>query len=516
MSSQTFLQPWSRVEQVNSIANKEFDVLIIGAGASGAGVFLDALSRGLSAAIIDKQDYMAGTSSRSTKLVHGGVRYLEQAVKEFDIGKYQLVKEALSERKRILNMAPHLAWPLNLVTPVKGIIGLPYFRIGLGVYDFLSGSEKIGPSKIENKAALKRICPDLETKSLSGGVSYFDGQFDDARFGISMIRTGIDMGGHALNYTEVSQLKKTAGKVTGVTCKDLISQESFDIDAKVVINTTGPWTDHLREMANPEFKKMMTVSSGVHVLIDRAMLPEGRGILVPETPDGRVLFILPWLGKTLLGTTDDPAELSLEPGISEAEINYVLETANAWLDKPIERSEVTSVWSGLRPLVSDPDAQSTASITRDHVVLDDNGLISLTGGKWTTWRRMAEDCVDHALKVNNIEAKACDTYNLRLVGAKADAHIAKQALTHLPEDIQAHMWQAYGDSAPDVIAQGSEERLVEGQPYIRAEIDWALKYEGAISADDVLNRRLRVAMLDDRVAELIRPEIEKALVGMVA
>lgn len=516
MNSQTTHQPWSRVEQVNSIANKEFDVLIIGAGASGAGVFLDALSRGLSVAIIDKQDYMAGTSSRSTKLVHGGVRYLEQAVKEFDIGKYQLVKEALSERKRMLNMAPHLAWPLNLVTPVKGIIGLPYFRIGLGVYDFLSGSEKIGPSKIENKAALKRICPDLETKSLTGGVSYYDGQFDDARFGISMIRTGIEMGGHAVNYIEVSQLKKTAGKVSGVTCKDLISQESFDIDAKVVINTTGPWTDHLREMANPEFKKMMTVSSGVHVLIDRVMLPEGRGILVPETPDGRVLFILPWLGKTLLGTTDDPAELSLEPGVSEAEINYVLETANAWLEKPIERSEVTSVWSGLRPLVSDPDAQSTASITRDHVVLDDNGLISLTGGKWTTWRRMAEDCVDHALKVNSIDAKACDTYNIKLVGAKADAKIAKQALMHLPEDIQAHLWQAYGDRAPDVIALGHVDRLVEGQPYIRAEIDWALNYEGAISADDVLNRRLRVAMLDDRVAELIRPEIEKVLAEMVA
>lgn len=504
-------EPWSRAEQQRQIANKEFDVLIIGAGASGAGVFLDALSRGLSAAIIDKQDFMAGTSSRSTKLVHGGVRYLEQAVKELNLGKYQLVKEALSERKRMLNMAPHLAWPLNLVTPVKGLIGLPYFRIGLGVYDFLSGSEKIGPSKIESKAALKRICPDLETNSLTGGVSYYDGQFDDARFGISMIRTGLEMGGHALNYTEVSSLIKTEGRVTGASCKDLINQESFNINAKVVINATGPWTDNLREMADPEFKKMMTVSSGVHVLIDRDMLPEGRGILVPETPDGRVLFILPWLGKTLLGTTDDPAELSDEPGVSEGEINYVLETANAWLDNPIKRNEVTSVWSGLRPLVADPDAQSTASITRDHVVLEDNGLISLTGGKWTTWRRMAEDCVDHALKVNNIKAAACNTYELKLIGAKNNSQDAKQALAHFPADIQAHLWQAYGDRAPQVMALGNVDRIVDGQPYIYAEIEWALTFEGAVKADDVLNRRMRVAMLDERVAELIRLEIDKLI-----
>ncbi|MBU2864616.1 FAD-dependent oxidoreductase [Reinekea forsetii] len=511
MSAKAPYQPWSRAEQLAQIANNEFDVLIIGAGASGAGVFLDALSRGLSAAIIDKQDFMAGTSSRSTKLVHGGVRYLEQAVKELNIGKYQLVKEALSERKRMLNMAPHLAWPLNLVTPVKGLIALPYFRIGLGVYDFLSGSEKIGPSKIESKATLSQICPDLDTQSLSGGVSYFDGQFDDARFGISMIRTGIEMGGYAANYIDVLELTKTDGRVSGARCKNLKSQEQFEINAKVVINTTGPWTDKLRAMADPDYKKLMTVSSGVHVLVDRELLPQGRGILVPETSDGRVLFILPWLGKTLIGTTDDPATLSEEPGVSDAEIDYVLETANAWLSKPIQRNEITSVWSGLRPLVSDPDAQSTASISRDHVVLDDNGLISLTGGKWTTWRRMAEDCMDHVVKNNLISARPCATYQLKLVGAQDNADAAKRALAHLPKDIQQHLWQAYGDRAPQVIFRGGEERLVEGQPYIKAEIDWALQYEGAVTADDVLNRRLRVAMLDTKVAEQIRSQIENLL-----
>lgn len=504
-------QAWQRHEQRSAIAENTFDVLVIGGGASGAGVFLDALSRGLSAAIIDKQDFMAGTSSRSTKLVHGGVRYLEQAVKELNIGKYQLVKEALSERKRMLNMAPHLAWPLNLVTPVKGVIGLPYFRIGLGVYDFLSGSEKIGPSKIEGKRALRAICPDLDVNALTGGVSYFDGQFDDARFGVSMVRTGLEMGGVALNHTEVQQLLFTDGKVSGAKCRDRIDDQAFSVHARVVVNATGPWSDHLRVMADAECKKMMTVSSGVHVVIDRNMLPEGKGILVPETEDGRVMFILPWLGKTLLGTTDDPAQLTDNPEVSEAEIEYVLRTANAWLANPIRREEVTSVWSGLRPLVTDPNAESTSDLTRDHVVLDDKGLITLTGGKWTTWRSMAEDCVDYALKVNDIQARPCATMQMHLVGARGDTVGAKHAIAHLPDDVREHLWQAYGDRAAQVIQVGSERRIVEGAPYIEAELIWALQYEGAVTVDDVLNRRLRVNMLDTALADKIRPFIERLI-----
>ena len=497
-------QAWNRAEQLNHIADQSVDVLVIGGGASGAGVFLDALSRGLSCALIEKQDFTAGTSSRSTKLVHGGVRYLEQAVKQLDLDKYQLVKEALAERRRMLEMAPHLAWPLNLVTPVKSVIGLPYFRIGLGVYDFLSGSQQIGDSKIESKRTLKQICPDINVKQLTGGVSYFDGQFDDARFGVSMVRTGLEMGGHALNYTEVNDLLKTEGQVTGAQCTDLMSGMSFKITAKAVINCTGPWTDKIRAMANPDFKPMMTVSSGVHLLINRNLLPEGRGILIPETEDGRVLFMLPWLGKTLVGTTDDPAELSEEPSVSNDEIDYILRTCNSWLDRPILRDEVSASWSGLRPLVADPDAQTTASLTRDHVVLDDNGLTSLTGGKWTTWRRMAEDCVDHVLKVKGINAGKCDTHDIHLVGARGDSLAAKHAIAHLPQDIRDHLWQAYGDRAPQVLACGSDARLVADEPYIEAELDWIIQFEGACTAEDVLNRRLRVGMLDDAVAEKIR------------
>ena len=509
MTTLTATQPWVRSEQFAAIANKTVDVLVIGGGASGAGVFLDALSRGLSCALIEKQDFTSGTSSRSTKLVHGGVRYLEQAVKQLDLDKYQLVKEALAERRRMLEMAPHLAWPLNLVTPVKGLIALPYFRIGLGVYDFLSGSQQMGDSKIENKHTLKAICPDIDTKPLAGGVSYFDGQFDDARFGVSMVRTGLEMGGHALNYTEVNDLIKAEGMVTGAECTDLQTGQSFEIHAKAVVNCTGPWTDKIRAMANTEFTPMMTVSSGVHLLIARNLLPQGRGILIPETEDGRVLFMLPWLGKTLVGTTDDPAKLSDNPTVSEDEINYILRTCNSWLERPILRDEVSSSWSGLRPLVADPKAQSTASITRDHVLLDDNGLTSLTGGKWTTWRRMAEDCVDHVLKVYNIRARKCNTHNIRLIGARGDTQAAKHALAHLPEDVRTHLWQAYGDRAPQVLACGSEERVVENEPYIQAEIDWIIHYEGACSADDVLNRRLRVGMLDTAVAEKMRDVIEQ-------
>ncbi len=510
MSALTPKQSWSRVEQLEQIKNQDVDVLVIGAGASGAGVFLDALSRGLSCVLIDKQDFTAGTSSRSTKLVHGGVRYLEQAVKELNIGKYQLVREALAERRRMLDMAPHLAWKLNLITPVKGLIGLPYFRIGLGVYDFLSGSQKIGPSRIESKKMLKQICPDIDTKPLTGGVSYFDGQFDDARFGVAMVRTGLEMGGNAINYVEVTELLKESDDVKGAVCRDRISNQTFEIRAKAVVNCTGPWTDTLRAMANPQYKPMMTVSSGVHLLVERNLLPEGRGILIPETEDGRVLFMLPWLGKTLVGTTDDPAELSDNPSVSEQEIEYILETCNGWLEKPIDRSEVTASWSGLRPLVSDPDAQSTASLTRDHVVLDDNGMISLTGGKWTTWRKMAEDCVDEVVKTRHLNAAKCDTYDLKLVGARGNKTEAEQALADLPSDIRQHLWETFGDRAGQIVS-GSTERLLEGQPFIEAEIDWIIDQEGAVTTDDVLNRRLRIGMLDEKVAEQLRPLIEVKL-----
>lgn len=523
MTSLSPFQPWSRSEQLAQIEGAHtdndstpFDVVVIGGGASGAGVFLDALSRGLSAVLIEKQDFSEGTSSRSTKLVHGGVRYLEQAVKELDMGKYQLVKEALAERRRMLEMAPHLAWKLNLVTPVKGLFGLPYIRIGLGVYDFLSGNQKIGPSRIETKQTLKTICPAIDTKPLTGAVSYYDGQFDDARFVVSMVRTGLEMGGSALNHCAVRELRSKEGRVRGVVCEDLLSGRQFSVDAKVVINCTGPWTDTVRAMANPDYKPMMTASSGAHLLIERNLLPQGRGILIPETEDGRVLFMLPWLGKTLIGTTDDPAEISEDPKVSEAEIQYILRTVNSWLETPVLRSEVTASWTGLRPLVADPDAQSTASLTRDHVVLEDNGLISLTGGKWTTWRKMAEDCVDQAVTSAELTAKPCATHNLRLVGAQGDIEAAKQAVAHLPEDVQAHLLQAYGDRAALVVACGSTERLIDSAPYIAAEVDYLTQFEGACKVDDVLTRRWRVAMLDEALAKKLAVVVTERLSALTA
>ena len=506
-------QRWLREEQLAEISGQSFDVLVIGGGASGAGVFLDALSRGLTAAIIDKQDFTAGTSSRSTKLVHGGVRYLEQAVKGLDLSKYTLVKEALAERRRMLEMAPHLAWKLNLVTPVKGWLGLPYMRIGLGVYDLLSGRERIGESKIENKATLGAVCPDLNLQPLTGAVSYFDGQFDDARYGISMIRTGLEKGGSALNYCRVSDLIKSDKDIVGAHCVDRFSGKDFDVRAKVVINCTGPWTDELRMKANPQCKPMMTVSSGVHLAVERNLLPEGRGILIPETEDGRVLFMLPWLGCTLIGTTDNEARLSDDPHASEAEIGYILRTVNSWLTRPVQRSEVTAAWSGLRPLVSDPQAQSTASVTRDHVVLNDNGLVSLTGGKWTTWRKMAEDCMDQVIKTHKLNAGPCQTMAMKLIGAQGDGQQARHAIAHLPQTIREHLWQAYGDRAPLVLSYGSTQPLIEDAPYIEAELSYLFEQEGACTVEDILNRRWRVAMLNEQLASRLGEKVAIFLAG---
>lgn len=504
-------QTWQRASQLDALKNTDVDVLVIGGGASGVGVMLDALSRGLSAALVDRQDFMAGTSSRSTKLIHGGVRYLEQAFKGLDYSKYELVKEALAERKRMLNMAPHLAWPLTLITPAKSLIGLPYYRFGLGLYDVLSGSERLGKSRIESKIELKRACPSLDMKPLKGGVSYMDGQFDDARFGIAMVRTALEQGGLALNHTQVDELIFENGKVRGAHCTDLIGQTRLTVKAKAVVNCTGPWTDHLRTMADPNAKPMMTVSSGIHLLLNKNLLPEGRGILIPETDDGRVLFMLPWLGKTLVGTTDDPAELHDNPRASQDEVDYLIKHINEWLIDPISLSDVSASFSGLRPLVSNPDGGSTSSLTRDHLIRDDNGLTTLTGGKWTTWRRMAEDCMDVVIKNANLKAGPCQTQSLRLAGANGDEAEAKLALKTLPEDIATYLWQAYGDRAHLVMQQGSTKRLVDGAPYIEAELNWALNYEGACRSDDVLNRRMRVGMLDEQVAVQIRDRLETVL-----
>lgn len=506
------VQPWERQTHVDALKSADVDVLVIGGGASGAGVLLDALSRGLTAALVDRQDFMAGTSSRSTKLIHGGVRYLEQAFKSLDYGKYQLVKEALHERKRMLNMAPHLAWPLTLVTPVKSLLGLPYYRMGLGLYELLSGSERLGKARILGKAEMKRACPTLNLDNLRGGVSYMDGQFDDARFGVAMVRAAVERGAHVLNHTTVNDLITENGRVVGAHCTDEVGGEALTIRARTVINCTGPWTDHLRKMADPQAKPLMTASSGIHIAFNKNLLPDGRGILVPETEDGRVLFILPWLGKTLVGTTDDKAEITDDPQATQAEIDYIIRHVNEWLDEPLTHEDISATFSGLRPLVSNPDEASSAGLSRDHVILIEKGLVTLTGGKWTTWRRMAEDCVDQALKANpEIKAGPCDTYETRLPGAAGDRAAADAALAKLPEDIREHLWQAYGDRAHLVLQAGSDERLVDGAPYVRAELDWAVRYEGACKVNDVLYRRLRVGMLDEAATNAIRGEVEAML-----
>ncbi|MFG1496894.1 FAD-dependent oxidoreductase [Saccharospirillum sp. HFRX-1] len=504
-------QPWDRQAQRQAMTEADLDVLIIGGGASGAGVLLDAQSRGLKAALIERQDFMAGTSSRSTKLIHGGVRYLEQAFKTLDIGKYQLVREALAERKRMLAMAPHLAWPLTLITPVKSWIGLPYYRTGLGLYDLLAGSQRLGRSRIESKNELKRACPAIDETPLKGGVSYQDGQFDDARFGIAMVRTALEQGGLALNYCAVDSLIMDDNRVTGARCRDQLSGDEFELRARAVVNCTGPWTDQLRQIANPNAKPMMTVSSGIHLLIDRELLPDGRGILIPETEDGRVLFLLPWLGKTLVGTTDDPAELSDQPEASQQEIDYLLRHLNGLLSDTISESDISATFSGLRPLVSDPHAAGTSGLSRDHVIVTEQGLTSLTGGKWTTWRRMAEDCMDVVVKENGLKAGPCRTQSLQLAGANGDRAATEQALKELPADIADHLWQAYGDRAAAVLAQGSAQRLLDDAPYVDAELSWALDYEGACRAEDVLNRRLRIGMLNQRQAEAIGKQLAARL-----
>lgn len=504
-------EPWQRADQRAKLRDAELDVLIIGGGASGLGVFLDALSRGLRVGLVDQGDFTAGTSSRSTKLAHGGVRYLEQAIKQLDFGKYDLVKEALAERKRLLAMAPHLAWPIEIFTPVRHVIEQYYLRTGLGLYDFLAGSEKLGPSQNQSTDRLAGMCPELDISRLRGGVSYFDGQFDDARFGISMARTGLEMGGMALNHTKVTQLTKANGLVNGARCIDSLTNQRFTLNAKSVVNCTGPWTDTLRAMANPDRVPMMTASRGAHILIKQTLFPQGHGLLIPKTKDGRVLFMLPWQGQTLIGTTDTECALSDDPSASPEDIQYLLETASEWLKHRLLPSDVTAAWAGLRPLVSDPKSESTAGLTRDHVIVQDHGLTTLTGGKWTTWRQMAEDCVDTLVETRGLKANPCTTQTMRLVGARGDTVAVRHALASLPKAIGEHLWHCYGDRALEVLKQGNHEPIIEGLPFIHAELFYLIRYEGACTADDLLKRRWRIGMVDEQAAQALRPFIEQAL-----
>jgi glycerol-3-phosphate dehydrogenase len=476
-----------------------WDLLIIGGGATGIGCALDAASRGYHVALIEQYDFGKGTSSRSTKLVHGGVRYLEQ-------GNITLVMEALKERGVLRENAPHLVSDLAFIVPNYAWWEAPFYGVGLRLYDVLAGKYGFGKSRnLSREETLERL-PTLKDEELRGGVIYYDGQFDDARLLVHLATTAVEQGATLLNYCPaVSLLKGSLGLVYGAVARDSESADEFEIQARAVINATGCFSDGVRRMADPAATPMVAPSQGVHLVFDGSFLRGESAIMVPHTSDGRVMFAIPWHGHTLVGTTDTAIQqVSPEPAPLEREIDFILETAGLYLAKPPSRADILSAWAGIRPLVKSASGGSTASLSRDHSIhIDANGLLTIAGGKWTTYRRMAQDCIDQASMLAGLEERECVTRHLRIHGYHH--HAAK--FGHL---------EVYGSDAiaiQDMIRNHPErgQRLHPALPYLEAEVIWAARWEMARTVEDVLARRTRALLLNAKAALEMAPRVAELL-----
>jgi glycerol-3-phosphate dehydrogenase len=476
-----------------------WDIIIVGGGATGAGIAVDAATRGYATLLLEQHDFGKGTSSRSTKLVHGGVRYLEQ-------GNVSLVMEALKERGLLRQNAPHLVSELPFIVPSYAWWEGPFYGIGLKVYQVLSGKYGFGPSKVISKEETLRCLPNVNPDGLTGGIVYYDGQFDDTRLLINLIATAAEQGATLLNYAKVTGLRKGVdGVVNGVAWENVETAEKYNARAKVVVNATGPFTDSVRHLAEPDATKLIAPSQGTHIVFDRSFLPGDTAIMVPHTSDGRVMFAIPWHGHTLVGTTDTPiTQAPLEPVAMNQEIEFILETASLYLEKKPTRADILSVFAGVRPLAKSGESANTAALSRDHTIhIDKSGLLSIAGGKWTTYRHMAQDCVDHAATLADLPDKPCVTRTLNIHG-------------YHPNAANFGLLSFYGSDAPAIRqlidADASLGRQIDAQlPYVEAEVVWAAREEMARTVEDVLARRTRALFLNAKAAIRMAPRVAALL-----
>ncbi|XP_052234554.1 glycerol-3-phosphate dehydrogenase, mitochondrial-like isoform X3 [Dreissena polymorpha] len=517
----------TREQQLKSLATEEFDILVIGGGATGAGVALDSVSRGMKTAMVEMYDFGSGTSSRSTKLIHGGVRYLQKAVFNLDYEQYRMVKEALEERANLIEIAPHLAYPFPIMLPVYKYWQVPYYWAGIKMYDLVAGKQRLKPSYFLSKKKALELFPMLKRDQLVGALVYYDGQHDDARMNISIAISTARFGGTIANYTQVVALHRSKDQqgnvvVTGARVKDRLTGKEFDVKAKCVVNATGPYTDSIRTMGKPETKKICQPSSGTHVVLPDYYSPTNMGLLDPATSDGRVIFFLPWQNVTIAGTTDTACEITFAPAPSEKEIQFILSEVRNYLhpDVEVRRGDVLSAWCGIRPLVSDPNKSDTQSIARNHIIeVSQDKLITIAGGKWTTYRHMAEETVDRAVKECGLKpASGCRTKGLLLDGAHGWSPTMFIRLVQdfgLEKEVAQHLASTYGDKAFKVAKMAKltgkrwpvvGKRLHEEYPYLEAEVIYAIR-EYACTAIDVIARRTRLAFCNVHAAEEALPRI---------
>lgn len=489
----------TRATLLESLAQQPaFDVAIIGGGATGLGVALDAALRGFSVVLLESHDFAGGTSSRSTKLLHGGVRYLAQ-------GNVALVREALAERATVLRLAPHLAQPLPFVMPSYGWWQTPFYGVGLKLYDLMAGRAGLGHTDFLTARQTQLALPGVQAQGLHGGVRYWDGQFDDARLALALARTAEAAGAVVLNYAEVTALSHVGGAssaFTVLTVNDRLRGQSHDIRARCVINATGVWVDHVRALAatsaqRPVPQRMVSPSQGVHVVVDRDFMPADHALLIPKTRDGRVLFAVPWLGKLILGTTDTPrADLPREPNAFDEELAFILTEAGRVLSRPVQHSDIRSVWVGLRPLVAPPETAGggTKTLSREHtIVVDADGLVTVTGGKWTTYRAMADDVLARCFDAGLLPRRQGGlSEHHRLFGAPGDG----QPVTALSVPPGLHV---YGTEQAAVAACPGHDRAL-GLGLTEGMVRYAVRHEHAHTVEDVLARRWRALFLDARTA----------------
>ncbi len=497
--------PTTRADLLAQLAQPiEYDLAVVGGGATGLGVALDAAARGFKVVLLESHDFAKGTSSRATKLVHGGVRYLAQ-------GNISLVREALHERTTLLKNAPHLARPLAFVMPSYKLWETPFYGVGLKMYDALAGEAGLGATEFLGRMDTMRCLPTVQSDGLKGGVKYWDGQFDDARLALALARTAALKGALVVNYCEVKRLNYENGRVCGLTAEDVESGQTFQVRARCVVNATGVWVDALREKdgeaQGKPVKPMVAPSQGVHIVVDREFLPTDHALMVPKTADGRVLFAVPWLGKVILGTTDTPKnQLDYEPQALQKEVAFILGESARYLRRAPKAADVRSIWVGLRPLVKhqDDDAGNTKKISREHTVLvSKSGLVTVTGGKWTTYRAMAEDVLQQCMDAALLPKRAGGvTVHLPVVGATSKP--MREGMND-PQGLHS-----YGSEAPLVAAlPGAEVELAPG--LTEAMVRFAARHEYARSVEDVLARRARLLFLDAALAARIAPRVAEIL-----
>ncbi len=475
-----------------------WDFIIIGGGATGVGTAIEGASRGYKVLLIEQNDFGKGTSSRSTKLIHGGVRYLQQ-------GNISLVLEALKERGLLGRNAPHLVKNLPFVVPSYDWWEGPFYGIGLKLYDLLAGKEGFGESKLLSKEKTVELIPTIETEGLRGGVIYHDGQFDDSRLVINMAQTAVEQGATVVNYVKAVELIKKEGFIRGVAVHDVENDKEFTLNSRVVINATGVYADQVRQLADRDIKPMIAPSQGVHIVLDKSFLPGPSAIMIPQTDDGRVLFAIPWHNRVVVGTTETPIlDIALEPIPLKEEIDFLISHAARYLSKDPTHSDILSAFAGLRPLVKQGNVESTAELSRDHTVhISPSGLLTIAGGKWTTYRRMSEDTIDHAIVLADVDFHPSATANLNIHGYHQNSEIFKELAD-------------YGSDALEIKQILKEKDIYQKKVHpdsrtLIGEIIWAVRHEMARTVEDFLSRRTRNILLDAKTSIEMAPVIAKYL-----